>query len=69
MPTWKCKYFSEKENDGFYWNKAVENCGLCVNWCEDKCLHHDRLKELGEENLRWDDDFGFSRVNTEWNEW
>lgn len=50
MTAWKCKYFARKESDTFYWNKNLENCGLCINWCDGKCLHQDWLKELGEND-------------------
>lgn len=45
-PTWKCEFFARKEQDWFYWN-IVENCGLCINWCDGKCIHHEQLKVQG----------------------
>lgn len=51
MPTWKCKFFARKETEAFYWGNPIENCGLCVNWCEEKCLHQEKLKEQGDNGL------------------
>lgn len=51
MPTWKCLFFARKETETFYWGSLVENCGLCINWCEAKCLHQEKLKEQGENDL------------------
>lgn len=51
MPTWKCKFFARKETEAFYWGNPIENCGLCVNWCEEKCLHQEKLKEQGGNDL------------------
>ena len=73
MPTWKCKYFARREINDYSWNKSLENCGLCINWCEEACLYQELLKEQGDndwnEEIETDDGFGFSRVNTEWDEW
>lgn len=71
MPTWKCIYFASKDSDIHFWGGPVENCGLCINWCDGECIHHEQLKVQGEnegyeENS---DDYGFSRVNTEYDEW
>jgi len=48
MPTWKCKYFAKIDEAVFYWNPYVENCGLCINWCDGECIHQDKLKVQGE---------------------
>lgn len=69
MPSWFCTLFVGEEENSFY-DKSVQNCGLCVHYdyqCS-RCRHHDRLKGLSEENYSGSDDFGFSRVNTEWDE-
>jgi hypothetical protein len=51
LPTWKCPFFASRETDAFYWGGPIENCGLCVNWCESNCLHQEKLKDLGENDL------------------
>ncbi len=51
MPTWKCPFFARKEINDYYWNTSLENCGLCINWCEDSCLHQEKLKDLGGNDL------------------
>lgn len=51
MPTWKCPFFARVGSETFHWNQKVENCGLCVNWCEGSCLHQEKLKDLGENDL------------------
>jgi hypothetical protein len=47
MATWKYKYFAMKE-EPYMMGKYVQNCGLCINWTGDKCIHENWIKELGE---------------------
>lgn len=51
MPTWKCLFFARKPSETFHWNQNLENCGLCVNWCDGSCLHQEKLKDIGENDL------------------
>ena len=71
MPTWSCDSFVKKPVPYYVWENGVENCGMCAHWNGEKCAFHEELKEQGEND--WyeedDNDFGFSRVNTEWNSW
>ncbi|MFA5558166.1 MAG: hypothetical protein WDA59_01715 [Methanofastidiosum sp.] len=50
MPAWKCKHFERKELDTCSWNPHLENCGLCINWHDSKCLHEDWLRKQGEND-------------------
>ena len=49
MSTWKCKYFALKE-EPYTISKNIQNCGLCINWNNEKCIHENWLKEQGEND-------------------
>jgi hypothetical protein len=73
LPTWKCSYFAKKEEEVIYWTNPVDNCGLCVNWCDDICVHHEKLKDIGvnerfEEADTTDNDYNDNDVwDIAWN--
>jgi hypothetical protein len=50
VPIWKCPYFARKDSDEYFWGSPVENCGLCINWCDTLCIHHEKLKGQGDND-------------------
>lgn len=41
-----CAFFAQKEVEVFFLGTPVENCGRCINWCEERCLHQEKLVTL-----------------------
>lgn len=48
MPSYICPLFVERDDDDGTYRLADrgQNCGLCIHWEENQCVHEDTLKTI-----------------------